>query len=112
MKNVVFWDAALCRSCVNRRFGGTYRFHFQGRKSASEEPVRHLQPPARNDSSLADFSILKMEAILSSEISVNTRPTQRHIPEDDILRDSYVGVMMEYGLDSRSSITARGKRFF
>jgi hypothetical protein len=23
MKNAVFWDVALCRSCVNRRFGGT-----------------------------------------------------------------------------------------
>jgi hypothetical protein len=32
LKNVVFWDVALCRSCVNRRFGGTYRFHLQGRK--------------------------------------------------------------------------------
>jgi hypothetical protein len=32
MKNVVFWDVALCRSCVNRRFGGTYRLHLQARK--------------------------------------------------------------------------------
>jgi hypothetical protein len=24
MKNAVFWDVALCRSCVNRRFGGTF----------------------------------------------------------------------------------------
>jgi hypothetical protein len=32
VKNVVFWDVALCRSCVNRRFGGTYRFHLQGKK--------------------------------------------------------------------------------
>jgi hypothetical protein len=23
MKNVVFWDVALCRFCVNRRFGGS-----------------------------------------------------------------------------------------
>jgi hypothetical protein len=23
MKNAVFWDVAPCRSCVNRRFGGT-----------------------------------------------------------------------------------------
>jgi hypothetical protein len=30
--NVVFWDVALCRSCVTRRFGGTYRLHLQGRK--------------------------------------------------------------------------------
>jgi hypothetical protein len=32
MKNAIFWDVGLCRSCVNRRFGGTYRLHFQGRK--------------------------------------------------------------------------------
>jgi hypothetical protein len=25
MKNAVFWDVAPCRSCVNRRFGWTYR---------------------------------------------------------------------------------------
>jgi hypothetical protein len=37
MKNAVFWDAGPCRSCVNRRFGGTYRLHLQGKKSASEE---------------------------------------------------------------------------
>jgi hypothetical protein len=32
MKNAVFWDVALCRSCVNRCFGGIYRLHLQGRK--------------------------------------------------------------------------------
>jgi hypothetical protein len=32
LKNAVFWDVAPCRSCVSRRFGGTYRLHFQGRK--------------------------------------------------------------------------------
>jgi hypothetical protein len=32
MKNGVFWDVAPFRSCVNRRFEGTYRLHLQGRK--------------------------------------------------------------------------------
>jgi hypothetical protein len=32
MKNGVFWDVAPCRSCVNRRFVGTYRLHLQGRE--------------------------------------------------------------------------------
>jgi hypothetical protein len=32
MKNAVFWDVVSCSSCVNRRFGGTYRLHLQGRK--------------------------------------------------------------------------------
>jgi hypothetical protein len=32
MKNAVFWDVAPCRAYVNRRFGGIYRLHLQGRK--------------------------------------------------------------------------------
>jgi hypothetical protein len=36
-------------------------------------------------SSFADFSTLKMEEILSSEMSVHARSTQRHIREDGIL---------------------------
>jgi hypothetical protein len=32
MKNAIFWDVTPCRSCENRRFGGTYRLHLQGRK--------------------------------------------------------------------------------
>jgi hypothetical protein len=32
MKNSVFWDVAPCSSCVNRRFGGTYRLHLQVKK--------------------------------------------------------------------------------
>jgi hypothetical protein len=30
MKNVVFWDVALCRSCVNRRFGGKVLSPYSG----------------------------------------------------------------------------------
>jgi hypothetical protein len=40
---------------------------------------------AHAGSTLADFSTLKMEAIRSSETSVNPRSTQRYIPEDNIL---------------------------
>jgi hypothetical protein len=32
MKSAVFWDVAPYSSCVNLRFGGTYRLHLQGRK--------------------------------------------------------------------------------
>jgi hypothetical protein len=81
MKNVVFWDVAPCKSCVNRRFGGTYRLNLQGRKI--RERGGSLQPPVHAGSSLADFSILKIEAIRSPETSVHTRSTRRHIPEDD-----------------------------
>jgi hypothetical protein len=37
MKVVIFWDVATFSECVNRRFGGTYLFHIQGRKSAVPE---------------------------------------------------------------------------
>jgi hypothetical protein len=45
-----------------------------------------LQLPAHAGSSLADFYTLKMETIRSSETSVHTRSTRRHIQEDGILR--------------------------
>jgi hypothetical protein len=50
MKNVVFWDVELCRSCVNRRFGGTYRLHLQGRKINEWETSvsRWLQTAAKS----------------------------------------------------------------
>jgi hypothetical protein len=47
-----------------------------------------LQPPAHAGSSLADFSIVKMEAIRSSETSVQPRSKRRHIPKDGILQSS------------------------
>jgi hypothetical protein len=31
-KNGVFWDVTPFKSCVNRRFGGTYHLHLQDRK--------------------------------------------------------------------------------
>jgi hypothetical protein len=71
MKHVVFWDVALCRTWVNRHFGGTYLL---------------LQQAAHTCSPLADYSTLKMEEIRSSEMSVNPSSTQRHIPKDNILQ--------------------------
>jgi hypothetical protein len=47
--------------------------------------VNVIEAPAHAGSSLADFSTLKMEAIRSTETSVHTRSTRRHIPEDGIL---------------------------
>jgi hypothetical protein len=44
-----------------------------------------LHTPACASSSLADF--LKMEAIRSTETSVNKTSTRRHILEDDILHN-------------------------
>jgi hypothetical protein len=52
-KNFVFLDVALCRSCVNRRFGGTYRLHLQGRKirerGTSVNRWLQTEPPVGNN---------------------------------------------------------------
>jgi hypothetical protein len=69
MKKAVFWDVAPDRVFVKRRLG------------------------AQGGCSLADFlifsSTLKMEAIRSSETSVNTISTRRHIPEGRFLQVIY-----------------------
>jgi hypothetical protein len=43
-----------------------------------------VQPPAHAGSSLPNVSTLKPEAIRSSEMSIHTRTTRRHIPENGI----------------------------
>jgi hypothetical protein len=48
--------------------------------------------------SRADFSTLKMEAICSSETSVHTRSTWRHIPEYAILQFVHVSNLAARGL--------------
>jgi hypothetical protein len=40
IKKAVFWDVAPCRNGVNRRFGGTYRLHLQGRKEIIRKSTR------------------------------------------------------------------------
>jgi hypothetical protein len=50
-----------------------------------------MQPSSHASSSPSDFSTLKMEAILSSEMSVHTRSTQRQTPEDGILHSFHCG---------------------
>jgi hypothetical protein len=73
MKRAVFWDLAPCRYYVNRRFIGTYRLHLQGRR---QEQIRERSSFSRCNSPLV--STLKMEAIRSSETSVNTKPNGAH----------------------------------
>jgi hypothetical protein len=69
LKNALFWYVALCRSCVNGRFGGTYRLYLQGKKLGERgtSSCRLLQP-AHPGSSLADSSTFKIEALRSSEM--------------------------------------------
>jgi hypothetical protein len=40
MKGIIFWDMTPCNpwSCA-RRFGGTYRLHFQGRRNRFSKPA-------------------------------------------------------------------------
>jgi hypothetical protein len=73
MMKAVFWDVAPCGYSVNRRFGGKYHLTYAT-----------LAHPG----SIADLFLsatLKMEAIRSSETSVNTISTRCHIPEDCFL---------------------------
>jgi hypothetical protein len=132
MKNAVFWDVAPCRSCVNRRFGGTYR----------------QVPSAHAGSSFADFSTLKMEATRSSDSSVNNKiytaphPRRRHfsnfvlvsykinpsrtkirsLPQRDVIRNALIrkplffttlkriSIITGYRLDN-SDILGKGRYF-
>jgi hypothetical protein len=55
-----------------------------------------LQPPTHAGSSLADIPTLNMEAIRSSETSVHTRSTRRHIPEDSILHSNHCENLKSY----------------
>jgi hypothetical protein len=62
MKNAILWDVTPSRHSVNRRFGGTYRLHLQGRRKERKNPR------ARNQG--------EPVAVMS---------IWRHIPEDCIL---------------------------
>jgi hypothetical protein len=77
MKNAVFWNVALCISCVNRGFR-------RNLSPPSSGQACSLQPPAHPGSPLTDFSTLKIKAICSSEMSVHATSTQRHTQEDGI----------------------------
>jgi hypothetical protein len=66
-----------CGFTIDRRFGGTCRFHIQGRRNNSSDRLTIFL--ARVIS-----STLKMEATRSTETSVYNKPTRRHIPEDGI----------------------------
>jgi hypothetical protein len=78
VKNV-FWDVAPCGCCKNRRFGETYLLHH-------ECSMLRLLVTANVVPSSLIISTLMMEAIRSSETSVLTRTTRRHIPQDGILQ--------------------------
>jgi hypothetical protein len=84
LTTTIFWDIMPCSPLtVNRRFGGTYCLHLQGRKNKlSKKPAR------------------KQEAtICSSETSVDfQRATRRHIPEDGTFHNHRCENLKSYNL--------------
>jgi hypothetical protein len=74
MKNVIFWDVTPCGSCKNRRFGGTYRLHQQGRMSQRARYVSSnwkLKHTAKNDSETSTRAIRQKTVFFNSEMYVN-----------------------------------------
>jgi hypothetical protein len=77
---------------MNRRLGGTYRFHHQGDKnrrarnhvSSNYEP-KHAAKKHYVVPSSPILVTLIMETILCSETSVLTQAIRRNMPEDGIL---------------------------
>jgi hypothetical protein len=84
IKGIIFWNMTPHSPLsFNRCFGGTYRLHLQAACLLVAEPIS---------------STLKMEAICSSETSVETqRNTRRHIPEDDALQLLCYSVCLRQG---------------
>jgi hypothetical protein len=103
MKNVVFWDVALCRSCVNRRFGGTCSRWFPARgivypEDGGDTSLRNVGShksytaphPRRRHSSqnllcllayVACSSTLKMEVVRPFEALLNCQTARSNIAE-------------------------------
>jgi hypothetical protein len=83
MKSIIFWDITPCSPLkVNRLLGGSYRLHLQGRRISRARNQREScsSPAFTPVSFLAYSSTLKMEAICSSETSVDFKPEVHKIP--------------------------------
>jgi hypothetical protein len=96
MKSTIFWDTMLCSLLkVNWHFRGTYHLHLQGRRISRAthqhesrwQGERLCLPLAFTLVSCSAFSLtLKMEAICSSELSIDFQWTALcYIPEDSTL---------------------------
>jgi hypothetical protein len=54
MKNAVLWDVAPCRSCVNRRFGGTWMWYVPPKRRFTQD-LQAPHPRRRHSSFLYWF---------------------------------------------------------
>jgi hypothetical protein len=89
MKSTIFWDIKPCSPLkVNRRFWRTYRLHFQGQRIGLARNQLYFPPDFTLVSCSAYSSTLKMEAICSSEATVDFQ--RRYIPEDSTLHGNIV----------------------
>jgi hypothetical protein len=93
MKSPIFWDITPCSPLkVNRRFGEKRRLHLQGRRVSQKINLSEalLATCLTLLYRLTYSSTVKMEAICSSETSVDfQRTTRRYIPEDRTLHVTY-----------------------
>jgi hypothetical protein len=89
MKSAIFWDITPCTPLsVNRCFEGTYHLHLQGWENWFSK-----KPAWKQVASCWTFFTLKMEAICSSETSVDTqRTTRRYISEDGTLQVNFLSL--------------------
>jgi hypothetical protein len=90
MKSTIFWDITPSTPLsVNRRSGGTYRLHLQGRKKVQQET--------------------SVEAICSSETSVDTqRTTWCYIPEDGTLHNQCCKNLKSYTVREIITLPLKG----
>jgi hypothetical protein len=91
MNVVIFWDIAPCSSYVNRRFGGTYHFHFRVEKQPTKKPECSR---CRNVGSHTDYTRLSQKMATSksmwarnqsaagAETSVHIRTTHDSVTEN------------------------------
>jgi hypothetical protein len=88
VKSTILWDITPCSSLVNRRFGKNISPPSSGSRISQARNNLCLPCAFTQVCCLAYSSALKMEAISSSETSVDTqRTTRRYIPEDCTLHN-------------------------
>jgi hypothetical protein len=89
-ESTIFRGVTQCNPLnVNRRFGGTYRLHLQGKLC--------LSPDFTLVSCSAYSSTLKMEAICTSETSVDIQQTTgRYIPQGSTLHNHHCENLKSY----------------